>query len=73
MGEEYNEWDIRVVGVDHGSARSGTKEWTIFPECVWNIFGAAFKKILVEGVFGIYFESFQTTSCLWCILPLIIF
>jgi hypothetical protein len=44
VGKEYNEWDIRVVGVGHGSARSGTKEWTIFPECVWNIFGAAFKK-----------------------------
>jgi hypothetical protein len=28
------------------------------------------KKILLEGVFGMYLESFQTTSCLWCRLPL---
>ena len=51
MGEEYNEWDIRVVGVDHGSARSGTKEWTIFPECVWNNFGGELKKNIIRGCF----------------------
>ena len=50
-GKEYNEWGIRVVGVGHGSARSGTKEWTIFLECVWNIYGAELKKNIIRGCF----------------------
>jgi hypothetical protein len=58
-GKEYNEWGIRVVGVGHGSARSGTKEWTIFTEWVWNIYGAEFKKNIIRGCFWNVFRVFS--------------
>ena len=53
---ECEEWGKRVVNLIRN--RSGT------------FMVRNFEKIILEGDSGMYFATFQTTSCLWCTFPL---
>ena len=60
------EWGNIIMRVGPWSARSGTKEWSIWSgigleHWWWGIL----KNILFEAVSGMYFPTIQTTSCLW--------